>query len=81
MAVVGQQVHITGGSDHLIATKKAVVVDAERGIAVEVEKKVTAVDMGGGRIIVKEEERVTGAVIASQAQVTELWAGRASIYS
>jgi hypothetical protein len=63
MAVVGQQVHITGGSDHLIATKKAVVVDAERGIAVEVEKKVIAVDLGDGRVAVREQERVIGAVM------------------
>jgi uncharacterized protein (DUF2345 family) len=65
MAVIGQQVHIAAGEDHLVATKKEVLVDAERGIAVEVEKKIVAVDLGDGRIAVREQERVTGALIGN----------------
>ena len=63
MAVVGQQVRIAGGDDYLVATKKEVIVDPERGIAVEVEKQVVAVDLGDGRIAVREQQRVTGAAI------------------
>ena len=63
MAIVGQQVRIAGGDDYLVATKKEVIVDPERGIAVEVEKQVVAVDLGDGRIAVREQQRVTGAAI------------------
>ena len=64
MAVVKQQVRIAGGDNHLIAVKKETVVDAERGIAVEVEKVVVAVDAGDGRIVMQEQQRIVGAAVA-----------------
>ena len=70
MAVVGQQVRIVGGDNHIVATKKEVIVDPERGIAVEVEKQVVAVDLGDGRIAVREQQRVTGAVVNTPRQVS-----------
>lgn len=63
MAVVGREVHVRGGDDHIVAVQRERVVDPQRGVALEVEKKVVAVDLGDGRIAVAEQERVVGATL------------------
>ena len=63
MAIVGTEVRVAGDSDHLVAVKRQTMVDPERGIAVEVEKRVVAVDLGDGRVAVHEQERVVGAAV------------------
>ena len=63
MAVASTRVRMVQGKDHAVAVKTETVVDPERGVAVQVEKAVIAVDLGDGRVAVREQQRVVGAVV------------------
>ena len=52
--------------------KKQVIIDPESGLAVEVENAKIAVDVGGGNVLVQEQQRVRGVHIPSAAVSDEL---------
>ncbi len=66
MAVVGTQVRVEEGPNHIVVVKRELLVDPERGIAVEVEKKIVAVDLGDGRIAVQEQQRLIGTALPAR---------------
>lgn len=57
---VARQVQVATGEDGFVAVQRDVIVDPELGIAAEVEKVVVAVDVGGGKVAVMEQNRVKG---------------------
>lgn len=65
MAIAGQQVRIAVAEDGMVAVKKEVIIDPETGLLVEVEKVVVAVDVGDGRVAVREQQRVVGVQLVS----------------
>ena len=69
MAMHGRQVQVAATDDGVVAVQRDVVVDRERGIAVEVEKVVVAVDVGGGNIAVAEQQRVKGVQFLGQVWI------------
>lgn len=63
MAVAATRVQYMQGEDHAVAVKTETVIDPQSGVAVQVQKAVIAVDLGDGRVAVREQEKIVGAVI------------------
>ena len=66
MAVASSSVQVMEGKDHVVAVKTERIVDPVKGVEVEVQKAIVAVDLGDGRIAVQESERVVGSTIPVQ---------------
>ena len=67
MARIGGQVAIAATEDGVALVKKEIIVDPESGLLLEVENVKIAVDVGGGNIVVKEEQRIKGIHVPSAA--------------
>ena len=65
MALAAQQVRVAVAEDGMVAVKKEVIIDPETGLLLEVEKVVVAADIGGGRIAVREQQRIVGVQVVS----------------
>ena len=66
---VARQIEIHAEENGVVAVQRDTIVDPERGIVAEVEKVVTAVDAGEGRVAVVEQNRLK-AIRAIPTQVT-----------
>ncbi len=75
MAVASSRVQVLQGKDHAIAVKTDTIIDPKSGVAVRVEKAVIAVDLGDGRVAVREQQRVVGVI---PVEVCATYCGRAS---
>ena len=59
MAVASaEQVQVVITDKGAMAVKRKVIVDPESGIVAVVENEIVAVDVGGGRIVTREQKRV-----------------------
>ena len=59
MAVASaEQVQVVITDKGAMAIKRKVIVDPESGIVAVVESEIVAVDVGGGRIVTREQKRV-----------------------
>ena len=67
MAVAAGEIQIARDRDGLVAVRRDIVVDPERGVAAEVERVVVAVEDEEGNVAVMQQNRVLRAVdIADQ---------------
>lgn len=55
---VARRIEIHAEEDGVVAVQRDTIVDPERGFVAEVEKVVTAVDAGEGRVAVVEQNRL-----------------------
>lgn len=72
MSLAAKQVHIAKGSDHVVAVERELVYDARTGIAAEVEKTTVAVDFGGGRVGIAQQQKFTGARVGAGRARTQV---------
>lgn len=62
-----QREMVIATDEGIAVIKKQVIIDPESGLAVEVENAKIAVDVGGGNVLVQEQQRVRGVHIPSAA--------------
>ena len=50
----------TVGEDHVVGVERKVLIDPKSGVAVEVETRTVALDLGDRNIGVVQQQRITG---------------------
>lgn len=69
MAVAARQVHVAKGEDHVVAVQTDTIYDPKSGAAVQVEKIAIAVDLGDGKVAMRQQERIIGVVVDAPPKV------------
>ena len=72
MAVAASQVHVAKGEDHVVAVQTDTIYDPKSGTAVQVEKIAIAVDLGDGKVAMRQQERIVGVVVDAPPKVVGL---------
>ena len=66
MALREKKVEVAAGKDFGVKVETDTIIDPQSGVAVQVEKVTTAVNLGDGNIAVRQQQRIVGIATANQ---------------